>query len=97
MNAARDRDEDNPPPDDDNADRDWEAALDVITGFQAAQAAMEAEGARLRRDNWTLMAEKAEREAPQWLTIQRAADKAGCHNEWARAWAARLSVCPKTN
>jgi hypothetical protein len=93
MNAARDEDD---PPEDDAA-RDRRVYLDEMTRMQAGMAAMEVDTARLKRENWRMMAEKAEREAPQWLTIKRAADKAGCTNEWARAWAAKAVKAGRSN
>jgi hypothetical protein len=81
----------------DEADRDRALALDMMTAMQRDMAAMKADTARLTRENFCLMAEKAERDSPQWLTLKRAADKAGCTYERARAFAARAIAAGRVN
>jgi hypothetical protein len=104
MNAARDERPIDPPPDDDTADRDWAAALDVIVDLQSTVDATShelksarADLAAMKASNWRYVAEKAERDAPQWLVIKRAADKAGCTYEKARAWAAQAIKAGRSN
>jgi hypothetical protein len=101
MNAARDIPQpiDDPPEDDADrdalpiepmiadeiADRDRRILLEIIDSLRADTAVVIA---NLQRENFRLVAEKVERETPNWMTIQRAAYKAGCAYEWARDWAA---------
>jgi hypothetical protein len=89
-----------PPPEDDAA-RDRRVYLEMIDELHASTArtvaGLKADNARVVAENWRLIQEKAEREAPQWLTLKRAAAKAGCHEEWARAWAARAVAAGRSN
>jgi hypothetical protein len=68
-------------PADTDADRDRALALDLITGMQATIEA-------LRRDNWRLVAGKAERDAlPQvWRPLKAAAIDAGVPYQDALSW-----------
>jgi hypothetical protein len=95
MNAARTEHPIDPP--DDVANRDRQIALEVITGLHAVMAEMKADTARLVAENWRLISDKAEREAPVWLTLKRGADKAGCTYECARAWAAQAIKAGRSN
>jgi hypothetical protein len=103
MNAARDIPQpiDDPPPDDDNADRDRKLALEMMTTMQRDIAEYRADTAnviaRLQRENWTLKAAQVERDTPNWLTIKLAAALAGCHEEWARSWAAEAVKAGRSN
>jgi hypothetical protein len=51
----------------------------------------------LQADNARYRADEAERKAPVWLTLKRAADRAACHEEWARSWAARAIAAGRAN
>ena len=89
-----------PPPEDDAA-RDRRVYLEMIDELHASTArtvaGLKADNARVVAENWRLIQEKAEREAPQWLTLKRAADKAGCTYERARAWAALAIKAGRSN
>ena len=95
MNAARNIE--NPiddAPDDDIADRDRRVLLEIIDELRADTANTIA---GLQRENWTLKAAQVERDTPNWLTIQRAAHKAGCSYEWARNWAAEAIAAGRSH
>ena len=85
MNRARNNARPIESPEDDAGDRDRSILLEISDSLRANTAIVIA---NRQRENFRLIAEKVERETPNWLTIQRAAYKAGCAYEWARDWAA---------
>jgi hypothetical protein len=78
-----------PPPEDDAA-RDRRVYLEMIDELHASTArtvaGLVADNARVVAENWRLIQEKAEREAPQWLTLKRAAGLVEIEYENVRYW-----------
>jgi hypothetical protein len=77
--------------------QDVPALLRVVETFARDNARYRADVARLQADVHRLEAEKAERDVPVWLTLKRAAHKAGCRYDRAAAFARRAIAAGRLN
>jgi hypothetical protein len=76
---------------------DVPALLRTIETFSIDTQHLRADNARLLAENDRLTAEAAERDAPIWMTLQRAAHTAGCTYDRAAAFARRAVTAGRLN
>jgi hypothetical protein len=92
MQAARNEQID--PPDEAS---DLAVYLAHLAGLQSRVDELTHERQAMQAENWRLLCKISAPDAPVWMTLKRAADKAGCTYELARAFAARAVASGRLN
>ena len=78
-------------------DRERKFWLAMIGELRVENAMLKAENKNVKAQNWQHIVEKAERDAPSWSTLVRAAKMEGCEYDRVLRWTDRALAAGRTN